>query len=56
MKSVFEGTAAEGVNEISWNGTDETGRRVASGVYFFRLRTLGTDYSRKMVVLRNGGS
>ena len=52
----FEGIAAEGINEISWNGTDTTGRRVASGVYFFRLRTLGKDFSKKLVVLRNGGN
>jgi hypothetical protein len=55
VKRVFEGIAQEGMNEAIWNGTDLSGRGVASGVYFYRLRTDNTELSKKMVVVRNGG-
>jgi hypothetical protein len=56
VKKVFDGIAKEGVNEAFWNGTDNTGRDVASGVYFYRLRAASDDFSKKMVVVRNGGN
>jgi hypothetical protein len=56
VKTVFDGLAQEGVNDAFWNGTDASGRQVANGVYFTRLRAAGDDLSKKMVVVRNGGS
>jgi hypothetical protein len=56
VKTVFDGIAQAGPNEASWNGTDFTGRDVASGVYFYRLRADAKDLSKKMVVVRNGGN
>ena len=53
VKSVFRGVASEGKNEAFWNGTDESGRLVASGVYFYRLRALEEDLSKKMIVVSN---
>jgi hypothetical protein len=56
VKSVYSGLAKEGINDAYWNGTDQSGRQVASGVFFYRLRTsLGDDLSKKMVVVSNGG-
>jgi len=56
VKSVYSGLAKAGVNDAFWNGTDTSGRQVASGVFFYRLRTsLGDDLSKKMVVVSNGG-
>jgi hypothetical protein len=56
VKSVYNGSAKQGINDAFWNGTDESGRQVASGVFFYRLRTsLGDDLSKKMVVVSNGG-
>jgi hypothetical protein len=44
VKTIYDGLAKEDINNAFWNGTDETGRQVASGVYFYRLRTtLGDD-------------
>ncbi|NIP41425.1 MAG: S8 family serine peptidase, partial [candidate division Zixibacteria bacterium] len=41
-----------GEHQIIWNGRDENGNEVASGVYFYRLQTnLGT-VSRKMIMLK----
>jgi hypothetical protein len=37
---------------VNWNGTDLGGKRVSSGVYFYRLVS-GTDVlTRKMVLLK----
>jgi YVTN family beta-propeller protein len=38
--------------EISWDGTNSGGRRVASGVYFCRLEAGKSTATRKMVLLR----
>jgi hypothetical protein len=56
VKNVYDGIASAGPNEVSWNGTDVTGRQVASGVYFYRLRANAEDFSKQMVVVRNGGN
>jgi subtilisin family serine protease len=36
----------------SWDGRDEKGHRVASGIYYYRLAVSGRVLSRRMVVLR----
>jgi hypothetical protein len=43
---------AAGGLEAKWNGLDETGNRVASGVYFYRLVTADFDATRKMVLMK----
>lgn len=55
VRSVLDKTMPEGPNYAEWNGTDMSGRQVASGVYFYRLRANGEDFSKQMVVVRNGG-
>jgi hypothetical protein len=54
VKTVFDGIADQGPNEAFWNGSDYSGRQVASGVYFYQLRANQDQYSKKMVVVRNG--
>jgi hypothetical protein len=41
-----------GTHEIRWNGVKDGGGRVASGVYFYRLRADGVELSSKLVLLR----
>lgn len=38
--------------DVTWDGTDSGGQRVASGVYFYRLNTAGRSASRRMVLLK----
>lgn len=38
--------------EIVWNGLDDNGKAVASGIYFYQLKTNGLIKSRKMVLIR----
>jgi hypothetical protein len=41
-----------GVYTARWNGTDDEGRHVASGVYFYQLRTPGFVDSKKLLLLK----
>ena len=41
-----------GVHRINWDGLDNTGRKVATGMYFYRLEADGVSISRKMVLLK----
>ncbi|HXV15042.1 MAG TPA: FG-GAP-like repeat-containing protein [Candidatus Krumholzibacteria bacterium] len=43
---------AAGPHDVRWNGTDASGRRVASGLYFYRLNAAGSELSRKMTLLK----
>ena len=42
---------AEGFS-VEWDGSSNTGTKIASGVYFYRLVTTGFDETRKMVLLK----
>jgi hypothetical protein len=54
VKTVFDGVASQGPNEVAWNGKDAFSRPVANGVYFYRLRAGNKDFSKKLVVVRSG--
>jgi hypothetical protein len=41
-----------GVYDVRWNGTDDSGRPVASGVYFYKLRSTGFADSKKLILLK----
>ncbi|NIN69479.1 MAG: T9SS type A sorting domain-containing protein, partial [Anaerolineae bacterium] len=39
VKTLVSGEMDGGTHIVRWNGTDENGSRVASGIYFYRLKT-----------------
>jgi len=43
---------AKAKHAVTWNGLDESGRRVTSGVYFYQLVTEDYSSTKKMVVLK----
>ena len=51
-RTLAKGEQQAGIHRISWDGKDERGRDVSSGVYVGRLWTEGTILSRKLVLLR----
>lgn len=52
VKTLVDGVRAAGPYEVQWNGTDETGRTVASGVYRAVLEADGVTSTRSMVLLK----
>jgi hypothetical protein len=41
-----------GAHNIEWNGTDDSGRPVASGVYLYRLDAAGSSLTRKCLMMK----
>jgi hypothetical protein len=58
VRTLVHGTLPAGKQELVWNGTDDAGRMLASGVYFYSLNALplsggnAFDEIRKMVLLK----
>lgn len=53
QRTVADEVLGAGRHVVAWDGTDDSGQRVASGVYFARLTTAdGQRQTRKMTVLR----
>lgn len=52
VRRLVNGRQDPGVYTALWDGRDDSGRGVQSGVYFYRLRTGTQTESRKMLVLR----
>jgi hypothetical protein len=52
VRVLESGSRARGWHRLDWDGIDDRGRRVASGVYFVRLKTATEVYSRKVTVVR----
>lgn len=40
-----------GIHSINWNGTDESGKEVGSGIYFYKITIDNQSVSRKMLKL-----
>lgn len=53
VRTLVDRPHAAGVYESYWDGRDDRGRRVASGVYFYRLTGVdGSAHTRKLLMLR----
>jgi photosystem II stability/assembly factor-like uncharacterized protein len=53
IQVVYNGMAETGRHYLPWNGTDMSGKRVASGLYFYRLEIEGRQgYTKKMVLMK----
>ncbi|RKZ27773.1 hypothetical protein DRQ26_02505, partial [bacterium] len=52
IKTLVDGEIESGIHTIRWNGTDNTGAEVSSGVYFYRLRTDAYSETRKMMLVK----
>jgi hypothetical protein len=51
-KLLHSGSLASGGHEFSWAGRDNSGRRVASGIYFYQFKTPFELASGKMMLLK----
>ena len=52
VRTLVSETMSHGPHSVDWNGTDNAGRSVGSGVYFYRLETGRYTDSSKMVLLK----
>jgi hypothetical protein len=52
VKTVFEGVKPAGYHAFRWDGTDNRGAPVATGVYFARFVADEARFTRKMVLLK----
>ena len=49
VRTLIDGAAPAGPGSVAWDGRDQCGRPVPSGVYFCRLRASGVDADCKIV-------
>jgi hypothetical protein len=49
--TVFDGTVSAGMHQITWDGRDDSGARVARGVYFCRMEAGAFTATEKLVFL-----
>jgi hypothetical protein len=52
IRTLAHGREEPGPHVVQWDGTDETGRPVAAGVYVYRLAGESFSLSRKMLLIR----
>ncbi|NIM18987.1 MAG: S8 family serine peptidase [Candidatus Latescibacteria bacterium] len=52
VRTLFSELAPPGEYTAEWNGLDDRGVLVSSGVYYYRLSVSGSSFSRKLVFLR----
>ena len=52
VRTLQEGAAQPGRHVVAWDGRNESGAAVGSGVYFYRLATAERALTRKMVLLK----
>jgi hypothetical protein len=52
VKSLYSGTMQAGINSVRWDGSSRSGSRVATGVYFVKMRTVDGDAVERVTVLK----
>jgi hypothetical protein len=53
VKTLIDGTMDAGRHQVSWNGKDDRGLKVSSGLYIYRMRTgEGKNLAGKMLLLK----
>jgi hypothetical protein len=52
VKNLANSQMNAGSHKLVWNGTDNNGRNVTSGIYFYKLSHNGTTETRKMMLMK----
>jgi hypothetical protein len=52
VRTLVDRYVGGGTHTVDWNGRDRKGNAVASGVYFYRMKTTAFAETRKMVLLK----
>jgi len=51
VRTLFDEERPAGAGRVTWDGRDDRGRRMSSGVYLYSLRVAGRTLTRKMTLL-----
>jgi flagellar hook assembly protein FlgD len=52
VRNLVDETAEAGTHQAVWDGRDERGNRVASGVYLYRLQGENERATKKLIFVR----
>jgi len=52
VKNLTQGVYASGTHKFHWNGTDESGKQVPSGIYFYQLQAGDQTLHKKLILVR----
>ncbi|HBZ86084.1 MAG: hypothetical protein A3K15_01620 [Candidatus Edwardsbacteria bacterium GWE2_54_12] len=52
VKTIVDAYQQPGVYSVNWDGKDTQGKKVANGVYFYRINSGEFDATKKMVILK----
>jgi flagellar hook assembly protein FlgD len=52
VRTLIDGYKPSGAGAVSWNGRNDQGQPMASGIYFYRMTAPGFSEMKKMVLLR----
>jgi len=52
VRTLVDRVVTPGIHHVFWDGTDNSGRQVGSGAYFYRLKAGDFVRIRKMVLLK----
>lgn len=52
VNTLVQGHQEAGTHQVSWDGRDAQGRQVSSGIYFYRLRVAGMQYTRTATLVK----
>lgn len=52
VKTLQSGTSTQGNHTLIWNGRDDNGMSVSSGIYFYQLKAQGDTITKKMIMVK----
>ncbi|MBN2413792.1 T9SS type A sorting domain-containing protein [candidate division KSB1 bacterium] len=52
VKNLTQGFYTSGIHKFHWNGTDELGKEVPSGIYFYQLQAGAQSLHKKLILVR----
>jgi flagellar hook assembly protein FlgD len=52
VRTLVDGIQTTGYHTVEWDGTDNDGNGVSSGVYFYRMTADGYTITKKMSLLK----